>query len=1102
MLSSLFIYPDESLLIYGNYDLWLVALSVLIAIFTSAMALHMASQARKSSASRTLTLFIGSVALGGGVWSMHFIGMLAFDLCTPVEYDWWLTSVSVIPSIAASVIALNLNSQKAISQRDLWVGGVLMGAGIGSMHYLGMAGMEMAPVLRYDPLMFSLSIVVAIVLSVLALWIRTGIRRFATFSSSPVLGDIAGGIGMGVAISGMHYVGMAAARFVPPADFVPDAPGANLSTLLALGVSFATVVITSLVVAVDLVLGYKRLSHKLKLNEERVRGILQTAVDGIIIIDYKGSILELNRAAEQLLGWSQKELLTKNIKMLMPEAISSQHDGYLENYMKTRIAKIIGQGRQVEAKHKNGDLIPVRLAIGHVQFADEDLFVGFLTDVREQTKMQNELRENEARFRSLIGNIPGAAYRCLCSDHWEMIFISDAIETITGYPAKEFMLPNPKRYFADLILPQDQITPEELMTKPGSFQVEYRITHRDGSVRWIQDSGECINDENGYVLWVDGFMMDVTKRKELDIELVNAKLNADQAAQTRAAFLANMSHEIRTPMNSIIGFSDILMSTKLNKEQHGYLKTLNNSAVSLLHLLNDVLDLSKLEKGKVTLEIVDFSLQELVDAVTSTFWIQAKSKDLKLEVNLSNGLEAFYKGSPDRIRQVLNNIVGNAIKFTEQGGVSVEVSPMDGSRVKFCVRDTGIGIDEARVKSIFEPFTQADSSMSRRFGGTGLGTTISNQLVQLMGGELKVDTKLGEGSCFYFDIPLAKGAPVEDKSQFYDIELPPLDILAADDVSQNLELLRIRLENVGHRLTLVKDGIEAVEEVKQHSFDLVLMDIQMPRLDGLGACKAIREWSNDAGNAPPPIIAMTASVMQSDKEAAIQAGMSGFCNKPVEFSQLFQEIARVLGLPQVIRNRPKYHSEQPHCSFNLQRGESLWGDKATYVRELRKFLERLETEVVPMQRNLEKADFKSLSEAAHKLKGVSGNLSVTSLQQIFEQLENEAIEKNLNDCSNRLHSICTLVRQLKSEAEDLDDPDTESPQTSQTCDIDEIKSAIEKLISSAARNACDDTALSIVMGQSNQLGTVEVERLEEAFNNFDFSVAIKTLEQFLEKLDG
>jgi len=1101
---SLFTYPKDSLLIFGTFNPALVALSVLIAAFTSAMALHMASQSRYSQQprSRTLTLFTGSLALGGGVWAMHFIGMLAFDLCTPVEYDVTLTLVSVVPSVAASMVALNLNSKPDISLRELMVGGVLMGSGIGTMHYTGMAGMVMAPALRYDLGMFALSIVVAVVLSVLALWLRTGISRLPRFRDSRLLGDLVGGIGMGVAISAMHYVGMAAARFVPPPGFQANVEGTHLSLLLAIAVSVATVIITCLVVAVDLLLSYKRLSLEARANEKRILGILQTAVDGIITINHRGTILAINDATEHMLGWQSHELLDQNINMLMPEPIRSAHDGYLQQYMKTRIAHIIGQGRQVEARHKNGELIPVRLAIGHVQTGNEDLFVGFITDLREQVKMESELKANEARFRSLIGNIPGAAYRCHCNEQWEMIFISDAVEALTGYPAADFMLPNPRRHFADLIVEQDRVDAHNLQQKPHAFATEYRITHRDGSIRWLQDNGECVLDANGKLQFIDGFIMDVTRRKQLDMELVQAKVNAEQAAMSRTAFLANMSHEIRTPMNAIIGFSDILMGTELNRQQTEYLSTLSNSARSLLHLLNDILDVAKLEKGKVTLEFLDFSLQELVDAVVSSLWVQAHKKGLQLQLNMSPDLLPYYMGASDRIRQVLTNLLGNAIKFTEQGSVTLDVNPTTNGRVLFRITDTGIGIEQDRMQHIFEPFAQADSSMNRRFGGTGLGTTISRQLVELMGGELSADSQIGVGSCFQFAIPLARGesVPLEQKNQ--QIELPPLKILVADDMQQNLDLMRILLEKAGHQVTCVLDGAEAVRCAKHSEFDLILMDVQMPNMDGHTASKQIQEWRQSRGVQPVPVIAMTASVMDSDRKAALSAGMDGFCTKPVEFSRLCEEMARVLAIPLAWRDAAEVRPASSSGLLDMVKGASLWGDLDTYLTEVNKFTQRLEADSVQLHRILDRGDYPALAQAGHALRGVSGNLAISTLQPVFMQLEKAAKDKRFQDCCNSLSSVSTLARQLRTELNRLQQQVAEPRSDSEAVvNMDDLRLAVTKLIQASERNACDDAALTTLMEQGQLLGQDTVQKLEEAFNNFEFAVALETLQHIHQRVN-
>lgn len=1095
MLTKFFITnQDPSLIVSGVYDPSLVVLSIATAIFAAYFSLHIIDLANRThfNSYRKLGSATGALVMSGGIWSMHFIGMLAFSLCTNVEYDPTLTFFSFIPAFLACYTAFSFLRRKDLKQIPktikLLIASVLLGSGIGTMHYSGMAAMQMSPLLRYDPVWFAASIVVAIALSFVGLYARFHLSEHfkkLTMLQTRVICAII----FGFAVAGMHYMGMAATRFVATSPLLSENVQTSQLTFIAISVSFATVLLTALVGIINGMVRFRLLLAEKSAEESRLDAILGTAIDGIVTINIHGIILSFNKSAETIFGWRQDEVLGKNVKLLMNDDIAAQHDDYLADSSRHEVKKVIGVNRNVYAKHKDGHLFPIRLGLGEVKQPNaETLFVGFITDLTEQRALQQSLEEKEKQYRTLMNNTPGAVFRCLLDEHWTMKFISPSVADLTGYSPEEFT--NGTVTFAQIINNDDVVHIDEVIEKAiaekNQYAVEYRIRHRSGKVVWVLDQGTINENSESDQKWIDGVLIDITTRHEYEESLKQAKQEAEAAAQAKQSFMANMSHEIRTPMNAIIGFSDILMDSPLSKEQQKHIITVNKSARSLLHLLNEVLDSAKLEKGKLDIHAEHFNLQALLDNIVSTFWLEAKRKDILLDLIIADNVAPIYIGDESRIRQVMNNLIGNAIKFTEQGSVTITVSQTPDKQLLFEVQDSGIGIAKHRLDAIFQPFEQADGTMTRRFGGTGLGTTISKQLVELMGGSIDANSEEGKGSCFYFTLPLQEGDINKvDVFSCNQLNLPKLQILVVDDIEQNIELLNILLSQAGHTVVTAQNGLEAIAAFEQQNFDVILMDIHMPECDGITACKEIREIEKVRCLKITPIIALTASVLQQDKITTKQAGMNGFANKPVDINQLNHEIAKVLGLEVNKVTSNKMRDERKH--INYDKGVLMWGSKEKLNMEIGLFLSNHQQSILRLKdQKLSENEQKLI---LHTLKGVAGNLALAKLLYLLSNAEKEREKESfpslIAECEQEWQTLIALLA-------DQQQPSSQQQRIHEVS-LDEFISQIDTLQEQAEHAEIDDDLLSLVQSQAPTTYKEQVVEICAHFENFDFDAASTAL---------
>ncbi len=692
----------------------------------------------------------------------------------------------------------------------------------------------------------------------------------------------------------------------------------------------------------------RRLEESLVRAEARIQTLLASAVDAIVIINRGGAIKAFNPAAERLFGYSAEEVLGENVRILMPLPYKDEHDSYLQRYLSTGQKRVIGIGREVTGLRRDGTTFPMELSISEIFDGEEPLFVGTVRDITKSRRAEEALRDSEARSRAILSTAVDAIITI--DEAGAIKSLNPAAQKLFGYSYHEMigenvrmLMPSPFHDEHDKYLSSYLLTGVRKVIGIGREVVGRR---KDGTTFPLELS--VSEFQQGRRRYFTGIVRDVTDRKRYENRLrssireaedsqtllrIQANELAQQAEQLRLAqqaadaaneakseFLANMSHEIRAPLTAILGFAEQLEDSVQDVQQAADAATIRRNGEHLLAVINDILDLSRIEAGEFPIESLSTSPFQIADDVVSLMRVRATAKGLLLTLKCLEPIPAEITTDPTRLRQILMNLVSNAIKFTDRGGVTITLafSPNSAdSRLMFQITDTGIGIPLHLQQRLFKPFSQADSSVTRRYGGSGLGLALSRRLTEFLGGRISFESREHFGSKFLLELPVQ---PTELQTLVLPEEslyagpsgTPPDDpasvpliarVLVVEDGADNRKYLGVCLLRAGADVEFAESGADAVrlslEALKARPFDVVLMDMQMPDIDGYSATRTLRERGYSR-----PIIALTAHAMSGDRERCLEAGCSDYATKPIKQRQLVELVRRAVERTSSIRDVP------------------------------------------------------------------------------------------------------------------------------------------------------------------------------------------------------
>ncbi len=898
-------------------------------------------------------------------------------------------------------------------------------------------------------------------------------------------------------------------------------------------------------------------------NEARNASLFDNATDIIYTHDLEGNLTSVNRAIERITGYAKQEALGMNISQIVaPEDLDKARA-----MVTATVGRDFGTTCDLVIRARDGRRVVLEVSTRAILANGVPTAVqGIARDATARKDAEKALREAEAKYHSIFENAVEGVFQTTLDGHF--LTCNSALAGIYGYESPEELIGTLPDVNCQIYVEKGRRAEfVRRIRETGSITgFESQVYRRDGTVLWTSEKARTVVDENGNPLYFEGFVEDITERKQVAEELRRAKEAAESANRAKSEFLANMSHEIRTPMNGIIGMTELLLDTSLNPEQREYMQTVKLSADALLSLLNDILDFSKIEAGKLELDPVQFRLRDTLGTALKMLAMRAHQKGLELSCNVLPTVPDTLIGDPYRLRQVVLNLVGNAIKFTERGDVIVHIDSEMRSEgrvaLHFAVTDTGIGIPPEKQGLIFKAFSQADGSMTRKYGGTGLGLTISSKLVEMMGGEIWVESEPGSGSEFHFtavfdvaaesyekpvsprelqELPVlvvddnqvnrrilqamlinwgmrpklaadgpsglklleaALDTPEPFRIVLLDTMMPEVDglelarrirqnprlgrlrillmtsanlgalreyssygvdaflkkpvvqsdllncitelagtsgplfepvgktpaantqnclrILVAEDNVINQQIVFRVLEKRGHQPVVVANGQLAVEALKRGRFDVVLMDVQMPVMDGFEATAAIRKLE-DPALARLPVIAMTAHTMKGDRERCLAAGMDRYLSKPVHPAELLQTIE---GIAQDIVV-PTSACEDDAASLardivNLDEVVARFGNDGEFLlKALGLFREKADGLLQQLREAIEHEEFALLERTAHSVKGSIANFGARAAVDAAARLEAAGRERLQDDARQAFADLESEIKRFMPVAEEL-----------------------------------------------------------------------------------